>query len=101
MQFNVLTGFTFLNNQTCYNEIFIFINKRSNKFFVAPLIFWAYLVNSQSSKLPCEICLLCQDVDDWFNLKSLLNKILNATNVVSYRSFSKFSSRLGGITRHW
>lgn len=101
MQFNVLTGFTFLNNQTCYNEIFIFINKRSNKFFVAPLIFWAYLVNSQSSKLPCEICLLCQDVDDGFNLKSLLNKILYATNVMSYRSFSKFSSRLGGITRHW
>jgi len=35
--------------------------------FFVPLIFWAYLVNSQSSKLPCEICLLCQDVDDWFN----------------------------------
>ena len=52
MQFDVLTGFTFLNNQTCYNEIFIFINKRSNNFlsmcFFLRLQFFGPILSTRS-----------------------------------------------------
>lgn len=60
MQFNVLTGFTFLNNQTCYNEIFIFINKRSNN-FLSMCFFWAF----NFLGLSCKLAVVKITVRDW------------------------------------